>query len=377
MKTSVNSSQFLVASDWWLLQGVLRRSLGHFGAIDWQTGGPLTAWDFEVEFWLHNTHHDSKILGISTNPTMQNLCHQSLPWSLLPYLQASPFDPFLWFFPQSEFTQRKALSYIIIPSSVGSPVAKQANEPLPAEGEPWWYVVHRAPFQENQEHRMTSKQACWWILFYSLSRHIQTTTLLWFGISKVLPSSSIQVQAAKKWCERCYEPGWKVHGCEIATSLALASMAKAVGEKRKRLHTSGRQTTCVWHRYLRIVSRQACASGWGGGKVVQYRSFCASPSATSQNSRKVSCINLCFCRISLFKVCVFSGFNPVTNRYFQTRYLHIFTHHRSACAAEVQVQARRAWKYRAFSRGSYFTVFCPCAMRKYTNIIRLTIPYLP
>ena len=60
MKTSVNSSQFLVASDWWLLQGVLRRSLGHFGAIDWQTGGPLTAWDFEVEFWLHNTHHDSK-----------------------------------------------------------------------------------------------------------------------------------------------------------------------------------------------------------------------------------------------------------------------------------------------------------------------------
>ena len=116
--------------------------------------------------------------------------------------------------------------------------------------------------------------------------------------------------------------------------------------------------------------RQACASGWGGGKVVQYRSFCASPSATSQNSRKVSCINLCFCRISLFKVC-FLSFNPVTNCYFQTRYLHIFTHHRSACAAEVQVQARRAWKHRAFSRGSYFTVFCQCAMRKYTNIIRL------
>ena len=60
MKTSINLLQFRLASDWWLLQGVLRRSLDHFGAIDWQTGGPLTAWDFEVEFWLHNTQHDSQ-----------------------------------------------------------------------------------------------------------------------------------------------------------------------------------------------------------------------------------------------------------------------------------------------------------------------------
>ena len=208
----------------------------------------------------------------------------------------------LWFFPLSEFTQRKAFSYIIIASSVGSPVAKQANEPLPAEGEPWWSVVHRAPFQENQEHRMTSKQACCPCLYssttsvmnfvYSVSRYIQTTSPLWFGISKVLPSSSIQVQATKKWCERCYRvKGPRVRDCHITST---SKHGKGSRWNKTRLHTAGRQTTCVWHRFLRIVSRQTCASGWGGGKVVQYRSFCASPSATSHNSWKVSCINLCF-----------------------------------------------------------------------------------
>jgi len=40
---SFNSMQFPLASDWWLLRDVLRRSLDHFGAIDWQTGDPLTA----------------------------------------------------------------------------------------------------------------------------------------------------------------------------------------------------------------------------------------------------------------------------------------------------------------------------------------------
>ena len=55
------------------------------------------------------------------------------------------------------------------PSSVGSPAAKQANKPLPGEGELWWSVVHRAPFQENQEHRMTSKQACCPCLYSSIT----------------------------------------------------------------------------------------------------------------------------------------------------------------------------------------------------------------
>ena len=164
----------------------------------------------------------------------------------------------------------------IWPSSVGSPVAKQANEPLPAEGEPWWSVVHRAPFQENQEHRMTSKQACCPCLYssttsvmnfvYSVSRYIQTTSPLWFGISKVLPSSSIQVQATKKWCERCYRvKGPRVRDCHITST---SKHGKGSRWNKNRLHTAGRQTTCVWHRFLRIVSRQACASGWGGGKVL-------------------------------------------------------------------------------------------------------------
>jgi hypothetical protein len=41
--SSFNAMQFPLPSDWWLLRDVLRRSFDHFGAIDWQTGDPLTA----------------------------------------------------------------------------------------------------------------------------------------------------------------------------------------------------------------------------------------------------------------------------------------------------------------------------------------------
>lgn len=178
-------------------------------------------------------------------------------------------------------------------------------------GDLWFIGLHSRKIKNIEWHRSKlaarvfiyiyiQAQLAWWILFYSVSRYIQTTSPLWFGISKVLPSSSIQVQATKKWCERCDRvKGPRVRDCHITST---SKHGKGSRWNKNRLHTAGRQTTCVWHRFLRIVSRQACASGWGGGKVVQYRSFCASPSATSQNSWKISCINLCFCRISLFKV---------------------------------------------------------------------------
>ena len=103
-----------------------------------------------------------------------------------------------------------------------------------------------------------------------MSRYTQTTSPLWFGISKVLPSSSIQVQATKKWCERCYRvKGPRVRDCHITST---SKHGKGSRWNKTRLHTAGRQTTCVWHRFLRITPHQACASGWGGGKVVQYRS---------------------------------------------------------------------------------------------------------